>query len=679
MNFPPILGLTHGNDMGIVVGMSSLKMLVVEDHEPFRELICLLLQEKPGVEVIEASNGLDGVEKARELHPDLILFDIGLPKLNGIEAARAVRQFAPETKLLFVTQESSSEVVRETLRLGAQGYVHKSHASSDLMQAVEAVLEGRRFVSDGLKFSDETDPHAGREEWVQTGDNTWVSPLKDLANKTSGITPDITVNNRTETSPHESEERLRLVMNSVASGFYTIDLQGLVTYVNHAAAAMFDRAQDELLGRKMHEVTHHKHPDGTPFPASECPVLQTLSKGIELREYQDTFIRKDGSFFPVVYSASPLKKDGQTVGVVIGFRDDTQRRAAEQSVRESEERFRQVSNTAPVMIWMSDVDKLCTYFNRTWLEFTGRSLDAEVGNGWTDGVHPEDLLPCMQTYSNAFDRREPFRMEYRLRRYDGEYRWVLDSGVPRFNADRTFAGYIGSAIDVTERKLAEEVLSKMSQRLIEAQEEERRWVARELHDDICQRLSVLILNLERLSDAATAETRQGITRAIEQASNLSDDMRVLSHQLHSSSLEYLGLAVAASSYCSQLSDQHKVAINIQLENIPADLSWEISLCLYRVLQEAMQNAIKYSGEGQFQVSIRGRANEIELRVRDSGIGFEPSEALKDGGLGLTGMKERLKLVNGRISIDSQPQRGTTILASVPLDRKAASDIKLQAD
>ena len=179
-------------------------------------------------------------------------------------------------------------------------------------------------------------------------------------------------------------------MNNVASGVYTLDLNGLVTYVNPAAEAMFGWTNAELLGRKMHDVTHYKHPDGSPFPASDCPGLQVLQKGVELREFEDTFIRKDGRFFPVVSTPSPLKTEGKTIGIVVGFRDDTLRREAERAVRESEERFRLVANAAPVLIWMSDVDKLCTYFNQGWLEFTGRSLEAELGNGWTQGVYPDD-------------------------------------------------------------------------------------------------------------------------------------------------------------------------------------------------------------------------------------------------------------------------------------------------
>jgi PAS domain S-box-containing protein len=142
-----------------------------------------------------------------------------------------------------------------------------------------------------------------------------------------------------------------------------------------------------------------------------------------------------------------------------------QLQASEASLRESEERFRIVADAAPVLIWMSGVDKLCTFFNRAWLKFTGRSLEQEMGNGWTEGVHPNDLQRCMNTYTEAFDACKPFYMQYRLRRNDGEYRWLSDEGVPRYDAQERFAGYVGSCVDVTELLRQQKALHQFEERV----------------------------------------------------------------------------------------------------------------------------------------------------------------------------------------------------------------------
>ena len=344
------------------------------------------------------------------------------------------------------------------------------------------------------------------------------------------------------------------------------------------------------------------------------------------------------------------------------------RQQATDKLRESEERFRLVANAAPALIWMARTDKLRTYFNKTWLDFTGRSLDAELGKGWTEGVHPEDLQRSLETYTQSFNRREKFTTEYRLRRHDGEYRWMLGIGVPRFTQDRSFEGYIGTSVDITERKLAEAALADVSRRMMEAQERERSRIARELHDDIGQRLAMLTIELDQLQQSPPnlSEVPSRIGELRKQTSEIAADIQFLSHELHSAKLQYLGIAGAMRSFCREFGEQQKVEIDLQTHDLPSPLSPDVDLCLFRVLQEALHNAAKHSGVRHFQAQLWGTSEEIHLTVSDSGSGFVSEVARESRGLGLISMEERLKLVNGTFSIESQPKRGTTIHARVPL-------------
>jgi PAS domain S-box-containing protein len=236
-------------------------------------------------------------------------------------------------------------------------------------------------------------------------------------------------------------------------------------------------------------------------------------------------------------------------------------------------------------------------------------------------------------------------------------------------------------IDTTDIRRAEEVkqvaehLSSALRMLIQAQEEERTSIARELHKYMdC--LALLSIGLDRLLQnppQSGAEAHHEIEKASRQVKDLVSDIRTLSHRLHSSKLEYLGLAAAASSLCKEFSDQRKLEIDFVSEgSIPKELPNDIALCLYRVLQEALQNATEHSGSRLCEVTLSGESDEIRLVVRDWGVGFDPAATLKGNALGITCMKERLKLVDAELVIESQPQQGTTIGARVPLKEKAKS-------
>jgi signal transduction histidine kinase len=275
----------------------------------------------------------------------------------------------------------------------------------------------------------------------------------------------------------------------------------------------------------------------------------------------------------------------------------------------------------------------------------------------------------LDTLSEALKTREAFSQEYRLRRSDGVYRWMFDVASPRVNGDGSFAGFIGSAIDTTDQKLAQQALQMVSGQLIEAQEKERRRIARELHDDICQRLSLLSVELEQagtISDALPIATKTRLEEIQKHCEEIASDVQSLSHQLHSSRLDYLGVVAAIRGLCRELSKQYAVSIEFTEKGLPRNLPKDIALCLFRVTQEALHNALKYSGTTQFTVEISGMSNEIQLVIADRGSGFDVQKTKGNGGLGLLSMQERIHLVHGRLSVESKPGSGTRIFAVVPL-------------
>jgi len=346
---------------------------------------------------------------------------------------------------------------------------------------------------------------------------------------------------------------------------------------------------------------------------------------------------------------------------------------AEAGLRESDQRFRVMADTTPALVWMCDQQGNVTYLNDRRIDFTGRDRRAGFADAWTTFIHPDDVQNVRTVNCLALEKHEAFSKEYRLRRRDGLYRWILDVAAPRFNGDGSFAGFIGSAIDITDQKLAREALEKIGGKLIEAQEKERAFIARELHDDICQRLAMLSMELGQVNrepeNGGTAENSEMET-VQQHCAEIARDVQALSHELHSSKLDYLGIVAALKSFCRDTSQQQNVNVEFTDQDVPNAVPRNVSLCLFRVTQEAVHNAVKYSGVRRLFVDLRGRENQIRLEVRDAGIGFDFKEESRNGGLGLVSMQERVHLVKGTFSVESKPNGGTRIVALVPLPAEA---------
>ncbi|MDQ3289881.1 MAG: CHASE domain-containing protein, partial [Bacteroidota bacterium] len=250
------------------------------------------------------------------------------------------------------------------------------------------------------------------------------------------------------------------ITDNATAGLFMMDAKGYCTFMNPAAEAMVGYTLEEIQQKPLHNMIHHTRPDGTPFPLLECPIDRALPTNNSMRAHEDVFIRKDGTFFPVSCAASPIFEGGVPVSTVIEVRDITEEQKARIALEESEARFRNMADSAPVMIWMNNTDNKITYVNKQWLEFTGQTINKALSHGWGEAVHPDDKEKVTSIYINARQKQQGYQVDYRLRKYSGSYRWVASTATPRFDNQGKLLGYIGSLSDITERKEAEKRLKE---------------------------------------------------------------------------------------------------------------------------------------------------------------------------------------------------------------------------
>ena len=358
----------------------------------------------------------------------------------------------------------------------------------------------------------------------------------------------------------------------------------------------------------------------------------------------------------------------------------------ERALRESEERVRQIVENVPSMIWTARPDTTLDYLNQTCVEFTGLSIERLRNEGWLDAVHPEDRDRLIATYTPAFETRTPVLAEYRIRRADGAYRWLLASGVPKYGPDGSYSGYVGCDFDITERKNAEEVMREsraaleasnreiqlLAGRLIEAQDAERARIARDLHDDVSQQLAGLSIALSglthRLGESRVAEDLRADLRTFhERLTILAHSVRGLSHDLHPTVLHHAGLVVALTTYCNEVQRAHGTEINCSAEGDFESIPPQVALSLYRIAQEAVRNVIAHAEAGRADVRLYRVGDQAELTVTDDGNGFDVGSSLtRSKGLGLVSIAERVRLASGSVRITAESRKGTCVRVQIPV-------------
>jgi PAS domain S-box-containing protein len=546
-----------------------------------------------------------------------------------------------------------------------------------LMQSTSFVAEARMRRSDGSYrwFSIQALPlrrtGGGIIRWY--GTNTDIEDLK-----------------RAEEEAQKQSSRWEELFEQAPEAIAVLSTDDRIVRVNKEFTRMFGYESDELPNCPIIDLIV---PDALLESARE--YKRQLMDGIRV-EVETVRRRKDGSQVHVSLLAVPVTKaSGEHFANYAIYRDITERKYAEERLRESEARFQAMADTAPVLIWMTGTDGLCNYFNKPWLEFTGRTTEQEVGLGWTQGVHPDDVQGCFDGFLPAFQARKPFRMEYRLRRADGEYRWLIESGIPRYTPGGEFEGYIGSNIDITDRKRAEEERERLRQVLADLAHTNRVTTMGELTASFAHEIKQPIA--AAVTDARTclrwlARDRPDIEEAREAASRIIKDVTVASEitsRIHSlfKKEELQRELVDVNEIIREMiallrgeAGRYSISIHTELTTDLPNIRGD-RVQLQQVFMNLMINAIDAMHEmnAARDLTIKSQRNpedQLLVSVSDNGVGLPPQHADKifdaffttksqGTGMGLPISRSIIESHGGSLWASRNSERGTTFQFTLP--------------
>jgi PAS domain S-box-containing protein len=495
----------------------------------------------------------------------------------------------------------------------------------------------------------------------------------------------------------ELRNRLAAIVASSDDAIISKTLEGVIVTWNEGARRIFGYEAEEVVGKP---VTILIPPDRLD---EEPTILARLREGERVDHFETLRVRKDGTPVHISLTISPIRNaDGEIIGASKIARDITQQKRAEDALRVSNERFRQMADSAPVLIWIADVDKSRIWFNRGWLEFSGRSLEQEQGYGWTQNVHEDDLAQCLQVYAEGFDSRKPFRAEYRIRRADGQPRWLIEQAAPLFEgADGHFSGYIGSCVDFTESKkiqadreqtlAAERAAREEAERVGRLKDEFLATVSHELRTPLNAILGWATL-LRRLQPgnedhARGLETIERNARVQGQIiADLLDMSRIISGkvQLDVQAIDLNDVINAALDAVRLSIEAKKLRLRLTLDARAGRVRGDPGR-LQQVFWNLLTNAVKFTPSGGRIDIVMERVNShVEVLVEDSGVGIKPeflsfvfdrfrqadsSTTRRHGGLGLglSIVKHLVELHGGSVRVKSGGEgRGATFVVALPI-------------
>lgn len=472
------------------------------------------------------------------------------------------------------------------------------------------------------------------------------------------------------------------------NGYFTFNKSGTIIKLNATGA--------EQLGASKAYLAHKFFQDFI-VPEHQARFKMHLENVFSYRKRHTCEVkieRKDRSLFYALVDTIPSGGYGSSnLTCESAVSDITMLNVAENALKESEARFQNMANTAPVLIWITDADSLFNFVNNFWLNYTGRTLGQELGMGWLESIHPDDLEPYLKIYKSSFDAHLPFEVEFRIKKYTGEYRWIISKGVPRFHSDGRFAGFIGSCTDINDQKEIEDTILSLNDKLKSLNASKDKFfsiIAHDLKSPLSGLLGFTEILVEEFDDLPDEEKREFIGHSYEASKNL---MALLENLLEWSRIQIGSAAFNPTKLeLEPIVDEvfSLFAQNAKTKNIKLDKMLEPDTAvtadknmLKTIIRNLISNGIKFTTEGgTVSLAAEAHADSTQIAVKDSGIGIK-SENLDnlfrvDGGfttpgtnkergtgLGLALCKELVEKNHGKIRVESEPGKGTKFIFTLP--------------
>jgi PAS domain S-box-containing protein len=647
--------------------MGSVRILIVDDHETVRRGIrSLLSSRRDWVVCGEAGDGFEAVEKAKILRPDVVLMDISMPRMDGLEATRIIRREVPESKVIIVSQNDPAVVSSQAAEIGAAGYVNKDDLARDLLPTVDSVVADRR----GEKTKKVRAPTDSR---------------KGVSQRTLG---------------RRAGDLLAAIVDSSDDAIISKTLDGVITSWNKSAERLFGYTREEAVGQHITLLIPEDRRD------EEVKIVERLRRGERVDHFETVRVRKDGTLLDLSLTISPVKDAaGRVVGASKVARDVTERKQAEQALAERA-RLLDLSNDA---IFVRDAADRVTYWNRSASDLYGYTREEAVGrvshellrtefpealDRIIEQLHHDNRWAGELIHTHKDGSRIVVASRWALDRDDsGNRRRILETNNDITQQKRNEKALreseerlrtLSDGLEVQVRARTQELeernaeilqqsdqLRELSNRLLKTQDDERRRIARELHDSAGQLITVLGMNIAGI--AKHGEQNPSLAEIVEDTQNLvqqlSREIRTTSYLLHPPLLDENGLSQAIHWYMQGLTERTDLDIELNIPENFGRLPADLELTIFRIVQEGLTNIHRHSGSKTATIRLSRNADSVLLRIEDHGKGISAEKLVairaQRTGVGITGMRERVRHLKGAMDIQSNGM-GATISVTFPV-------------